>query len=135
MKKVYALTDGLIGSMMLRYDHGIFMGMASSPVWMTRPSVKDTRDEIIAMYHRLNNFPPTENSDVSDRQVYQEMTGEGFYHPDREQDYANSVTRALADEEDWETGGGRERAIAANEEWERSRREWDEKAIAERTRL
>ncbi len=111
------------------------MPVGGDPLWMIRPSVKNTRDEIIAMYHRLKNFPPTETSDVSDRQVYQEMTGEGFYHPERDSSYAESVVKALADEDEWENGGGRERSIAANEEWERSRQKWDDEQIAKRTQL
>lgn len=100
---IYPMTVGLLSSMMMRYNHGIFIQPATwLDVMGPRERVSDTFTDMGLMYKRLTENPPTKDSDVIDRQVYQEITGEGFYHPDSETDYANTLVAAVKLEKDFE---------------------------------
>lgn len=67
-------TDGLLASMALRYDHGVFM--PADP----RASLLPVSEE--ARTRRINSIITTM------RQLHEEVVGAGFYRPESEADYA-----------------------------------------------
>ena len=93
---------------MLRYDHSIFMPTIA--IIGTEPGrVRKTYDRIKSIYERLKLNPPVDRAtlsfeesmklDYTDYQLYEEMTGEGFYRPERDAAYQAHLESALIEDE------------------------------------
>lgn len=115
--KVYPKTAGLLSSMMLRWDHGVFMPRAACAFFSDGPKLADAYKDASDRYDRM-----AANGPGDDHQLYEEMTGRGFYSPDREDWYKNMFNAALRDEREW-LNGGRDKAIEADREWQQSLKE------------
>ena len=87
---ILPLTPGLLISMAIRYDHsfGILMGYFDSHKTLVSKQCQ-ILDDVMVYYRRgqeLSNYAMG-----TEAQLWEEMTGAGFYHPDRESSYQASA--------------------------------------------
>lgn len=90
------LTPGLLISMAIRYDHsfGIWMGPFETSSSLEEKQLAILED-VIGYYSRRHEI--TNSARGTDAQLREEMTGQGFYRPDREAEYVSGVGRAILD--------------------------------------
>ncbi len=96
MTEYLPLTPGLLISMAIRYDHsfGIWMGSFETQSTLEEKQ-RSILDEVISCYSRRQEI--TNSASGTDAQLREEMTGQGFYRPEREAEYISGVSRAVAD--------------------------------------
>ena len=99
---ILPLTPGLLISMAIRYDHSFGFHTGSLMMFSDGETLIDKQIKLIreaaTCYHRLKGLYEAEWVSKSlagtDLQLFEEMTGEGFYQPDREEGYCNAATIA-----------------------------------------
>lgn len=75
-------SDGLLNSMALRFDHGIFAPAFPGAKFI--PSTEEERQQRIEVTRTIM------------RQLHEEVVGKGFYRPEREAEYAAKSAPRLA---------------------------------------
>lgn len=88
---IYPYSRGLIASMMIRFDHGVFIGKTPSFVLKIYLLMQHKYDELAR--NGLVEVPGEPH--YGDKQLYEEITGEGFYSPEKEHTYVEFLTSYL----------------------------------------
>ena len=85
--EVLPMTPGLMASMMMRRNHAVFMPFFEDDVLnlmvIGRPEDRIPR----AIDHALADYALAEEGRLADVQILEEVTGTGFYSPEREEGY------------------------------------------------
>lgn len=100
---ILPLTAGLLISMAKRYDHSFGFNPASMVIFSSGETLIDKQIRLIrtaaTYYKNLENSREGEiYKDPFSNQLLEEMTGEGFYKPELEDDYKSKATRAALNE-------------------------------------
>lgn len=100
---IFPLTDGLLVSMAFRYDHSFgFEAPPEVPADLIQlfGHTKESRKQIIvkmreyyAKFSASDCQPPEYGNDNTELQLFEEVSGEGFYSTGRESTYADSFPR------------------------------------------
>lgn len=91
MKKLLPLTPGLVASALLRYDHGLFAPQFEGDIFShlngdPKDRMPELIDRIVAIYDDTSTGGDLPN--VTEQQVAEEFTGDGFYRVEAEENYA-----------------------------------------------